>query len=201
MLSGFERTDLFPTLIFQARLTDAAALNEALLAAVLEERAEDQAGIVRSNQAALGGWHSRTSLHRDSAFLMLARAVRDAANTLADQLGYDPAAPLDIDAMWAIVNPPGAANTAHVHPGALWSGVYYIAAAPGAGDLEFTDPRTAKIMEQARFANRPAACRVEARITPEPGLLVLFPGWLYHAVQPNRSAADRVIVSFNLAQR
>jgi uncharacterized protein (TIGR02466 family) len=33
------------------------------------------------------------------------------------------------------------------------------------------------------------------------GLLLVFPSWLQHAVQPNRSDSDRVSISFNLGYR
>jgi uncharacterized protein (TIGR02466 family) len=176
-------------------------LNAGLLGSIAGLRAQDAVGIERSNYAKLGGWHSHIALHQDGEFALLSRAIRDLAEHVSRDLGYAAAGRLDIDAMWAIVNAPGASNQAHIHPGSLWSGVYYIAAEEGAGDIEFTDPRTANLMQRPAFEKRPEVCGAFARYTPEPGRLLLFPSWLYHAVHPNLSGSERVIVSFNLSQR
>ena len=36
------------------------------------------------------------------------------------------------------------------------------------------------------------------RIKPEEGMLVLFPSWLTHSVDPNMSSDERVVISFNI---
>ena len=35
-------------------------------------------------------------------------------------------------------------------------------------------------------------------IKPEEGLLVLFPSYLHHSVDVNRSNEDRIVISFNI---
>ena len=70
---------------------------------------------------------------------------------ISDNLGYDQNTRLQITTMWSITNPPGSSNRAHIHPGALWSGVYYVQAPENAGAIEFTDPRTVQIMNSASF--------------------------------------------------
>ena len=47
--------------------------------------------------------------------------------------------------------------------------------------------------------------RLSAELEPTPGRMVIFPAWLYHAVDTNMSkeqgrAADRIILSFNVNQ-
>jgi len=180
-------------------LPDAQSLNASVLDAIIEARIEDPTGIARPNDAQGGAWHSHPKLHHETRFAMLARLIRDLADQLAEELGYTESAKLEIKEMWAIVNPSGTGNRAHVHPGALWSGVYYIQAEECAGNIEFTDPRTARIMTEPTYANRPAHCETSVSFIPVPGRSLAFPGWLYHSVQPNRSSADRVVVSFNLA--
>ncbi len=43
--------------------------------------------------------------------------------------------------MWANINPPGGMNQPHIHPNALFSGVYYVKSNPKAGRLKIYDPR------------------------------------------------------------
>lgn len=200
MTNNIARADLFPTTVFARELDSPDALNATLLQAIHAERVQGQTDVELSNFTRLGGWHSRTTLHKEPEFAFIASAVRETAAALGEALGYDPTRRLDIDAMWAIVNAPGAWNRAHIHPGSLWSGVYYVQAGENAGQIELMDPRTANVMRQPRYAKRPEACCVSVTYDPTPGRMLLFPSWLYHTVHPNLSDAERVILSFNLSQ-
>lgn len=195
----------FPTIIFSHTFSDAPLLNRELLATIRQRRLSDTTGIRRSN---IDGWHSRNELHRDPSFSEITRLIRSVCDAISDELGYDRNYRLGIDAMWAIVNGPGHYNSSHIHPCSLWSGVYYVQAPDGAGDIEFTDPRTANLMASPEFApgkNRPQQCWRTVSYTPNPGKLLIFPSWLYHSVETNKSAevgdaGERVIISFNISQ-
>lgn len=193
----------FPTHVYQIQIGDAEALNTSLLSSIYAERDKDAKGISRSNFTELGGWHSQNDLHKKDAYAGLVGHINSSTAQLSKDLGYDPAYEIRIGTMWSIINPPGSSNRAHVHPGCLWSGVYYIHASDDAGRIEFIEPRTAHLMNQARYApgkTRPKDCWTKVRFTPTPGKMIIFPSWLYHAVDPNMSKGDRVIISFNLSQ-
>lgn len=205
----FKKTAYFPTLIFSVEVGNAAALNKHLLDAIYAERDKDQDGIARSNFKELGGWHSQNYLHRDPAYAELVGHINGATAKMSSELGYSKKQVMTIGTMWSIINPPGSANRAHVHPGCTWSGVYYIQAPKDAGQIEFIDPRTAHLMNQPIYeANkrRPRDCWTKVRFVPTAGKMLIFPSWLYHAVDPNLSkeegdAANRIIISFNISQR
>lgn len=199
MIENVERADLFPTSVYQTEIDGAPAVNKALMASIDSARSQDMQGIERSNFTKLGGWHSHVRLHQDPEFAHLGQIVRSFGAYVAQDQGYAPAIRLDINGMWAIVNAPGASNQAHIHPGSLWSGVYYIKAEEDAGDIEFTDPRTANLMRQPVYGERPKHAYVSARYKPLPGRMLIFPSWLYHAVRPNLSGSERTIISFNLS--
>ena len=198
MTRDVKRREFFPTLVYSTQLGVGDIDNDALISAILNERTLDAAGIERSNRPEHGGWHSRDTLHKNEEFAALSRSVRDMMEHIGQDLGYHSEAHISLLAMWAIVNGPGASNRAHLHPGALWSGVYYVSAPEASGNIEFTDPRTANIMRQPRYAERPDNCYPSMVIQPHTGMLLLFPGWLYHEVSSNLTGEDRVIVSFNL---
>lgn len=201
MPSKVSRLDIFPTFVFDTTLANCTELNRSLTNAIRSERDRDKIGIERSNSLQLGGWHSKTALHKEAEFTQLALAVRDVGREISTQLGYHPSVNLDIDMMWAIVNGPGAYNVSHIHPGSLWSGVYYVQMPESGGSIEFTDPRTANLMHQARYEDRPADCHPARIFDSNPGRMLVFPSWLYHSVHPNLSDEDRIIVSFNLSIR
>ncbi len=209
LMSSFVMKTYFPTVIFQIEVANADALNTKLLEAIYAERDRDQKGIARSNYEELGGWHSQPDLHKKKEYTELVNHIRVATERMSSELSYSANHAMKIGTMWSIINPPGSSNRAHVHPGCMWSGVYYIQAPKGAGDIEFIEPRTAHLMNQPKYrpnAKRPKECWTKVRFTPKPGRMLLFPSWLYHGVDPNMSkeagrAGHRIIISFNLNQQ
>lgn len=101
---------------------------------------------------------------------------------------------------WANVNSAGDYNMCHVHPGHHLSAVYYVATGPGASDsttegrLELRDPRPA-----ANYCFNPGPLSSGSLlITPQPGLLVVFPAWLEHLVHPFRGQGQRISIAVNI---
>lgn len=202
------RDDYFPTLVYSSKLHDAEAVNKDILAAIYEEKDKDQKGIERSNFRSLGGWHSHNNLHKDPKFSVLTNRIHKLLAGVSSNLGYDNSRHLRITTMWSITNPPLSSNRAHIHPGALWSGVYYVQAPEGAGQIDFTDPRVVSIMNGATFMpkqKRKTECWTKVKVKPIAGKMLFFPSWLYHSVDPNLAEGDgrdseRVIISFNINQ-
>lgn len=203
------RDDYFPTLIFSSQLHDTKEMNNEILTAINNERDSDAKGIERSNYRALGGWHSHNNLHKDKNFDRLTQRIQKLASGMSENLGYDRNRRLEVTTMWSISNPPGASNRTHIHPGALWSGVYYVQAPEGAGSLELVDPRTVNLMSYASFipgTKRKTECWTKVKIKPVAGKILFFPAWLYHGIDPNLATgtgrdSERVVIAFNINQR
>ena len=85
-----------------------------------------------------------------------------------------------------------ATNKIHNHPGAVWSGRYFVSTgglAPGPdsnGCIEFQDPRPGNIHGG------------KGDVQPELGLLLLFPSRLNHFVNPYHGTGERISIAFNL---
>jgi len=205
---AFVRTNYFPTMIFQYDIDGCEELNNTLLGLIYAERERDRVGVNKSNTSQLGSWHSHTGLHKSPEYADMLSRVGSVTSRISKELSYATDHTLKVTTMWSIINPPGNGNRAHIHPGCIWSGVYYVQAPEGAGRIEFVDPRTALIMNQAKHIpkkKRPRDCWTKVDYTPIPGRMLIFPSWLYHGVDPNTSKengkkADRVIMSFNISQ-
>ena len=201
-------TRYFPTLVFSLDLPDSETLNAHLIEAIYAERERDDSGVNKSNFPELGSWHSHVRLHKDDTFAGLVQQVDTVSDMMCRKLGYHTSYRLKIGTMWSIINPPGSSNRAHIHPGCIWSGVYYVQAPRNSGRIEFIDPRTQNMMTQVEYipgTRRPRNCWTKVRYQPVAGRMLIFPSWLYHSVAPNRSRAkgkdaDRIIMSFNLTQ-
>ena len=101
---------------------------------------------------------------------------------------------------WANVSGPGAFNMPHVHGGTYWAAVYYVRVGEGdGGQLVLHDPRMPGLRMHApgiRFSNMGPDVRAE--IKPKEGLLVMFPGWLSHSVEPWLGSGEKISVAMNI---
>ncbi len=198
---------LFATPVAAIQVPDAPARNARLERAILARRAAHPS--LHSSNA--GGWHSARDLAEwggEDAAHILALAQSAATKLTADRAGQ-PVRPRWVVQAWANVNGPGDANICHYHPGAFWSGTYYVAdggcaADPSlGGEFEMLDPRgpaPAMYAPTLQFAGEDGRSAGSAEtIAPRPGLMVLFPSWLQHQVRPYRGTALRISLAFNLA--
>jgi uncharacterized protein (TIGR02466 family) len=101
---------------------------------------------------------------------------------------------------WANVARTGHYAKPHVHPNANLSCVYYVDAgnAPAdehdSGVIEFLDPRNRPGM----FATEGTMSFDAYKVTPQSGMLLVFPAWLYHYVHPYVGSQARISVAFNV---
>jgi uncharacterized protein (TIGR02466 family) len=199
----------FPTLIFFRDLPNGPEVNAVLKPAIYTLREDDPEGLVRSNMAKVGSWHSPDDLATRPVFATLCREIVVHAATLFEELGYDPSCGPEIVNMWANIHPRHGYNRSHTHPNVLWSGVYYVQSPPRAGRIVFGDPRPQALATQPIYrANRgvPPSVWTEVWYEPIEARILLFPAWLQHEVEPNLCdspgpAGDRISISFNLVQR
>ncbi len=204
-----KREAYFPTYIYFMDVPGGAELNQALKQAIYAMREQDADGLHRSNVKQVGAWHSQDDLNRRDEFAELSNQVLEAAGGVYQDQAYDPNFVPGIDNMWANVSPRHAFNRTHIHPGVIWSGVYYIQAPENSGRIYFTDPRVQAQMLRPRIhaeGRLQAHNWTEVYFEPVEGRLILFPAWLSHEVEPNLSESEgdagvRISISFNLVQR
>lgn len=193
---SFEK--LFSTPFFRFQVTGYEALNEELLAEGARLRKEDE-GVSKSNR---GGWHSKGNLFASNTpcIALLNVAAETAVTDAMRKLGTK----ADLEKLkmklfaWMNANPAGGYNAPHTHPGAHWSGVYYVSQPEieegSSGMIEFLDPRTD--LPNWRML-KTAAFNLKKKVRPAPGEIVLFPSYLVHWVYPNEADEERVTIAFN----
>ncbi|MDX2039141.1 MAG: putative 2OG-Fe(II) oxygenase [Isosphaeraceae bacterium] len=111
---------------------------------------------------------------------------------------------VEFEASWYHITNRGGFHDAHYHPGCSWCGIYYLQAgdsaggsegAPGNGVNRFYSPISTGGHHSDYGANYLSSNRID--ITPQDGLLFIFPSYLLHSALPYQGARDRVILSFN----
>jgi uncharacterized protein (TIGR02466 family) len=186
----------FPTPIYIVDIED-PIFNKELERDIVAWANKDK-GINRTN---INGWHSETNMSELPEYHKLVKLLYESQRTIYEQEHLDSEPYLGN--MWANINPPNAMNRAHIHPNSLWSGVYYIKADSNSGHLKIDDPRAAASMCRPRQKPGPAPSRLwrETHFEPKAGRLIMFPSWLTHCVDPNKSNDIRISVSFNFMQK
>ncbi|MFJ3505414.1 TIGR02466 family protein [Streptomyces sp. NPDC090135] len=96
---------------------------------------------------------------------------------------------------WASLYRSGDRHEPHFHPNTALSAVYYVAA-PGMCEIELLDPRPNADYYDPGISLAGESHRVRLACTP--GELLVFPGWLKHAVPPFQDATPRMSVAWNL---
>lgn len=142
-------------------------------------------------------WQSDQGLHELAEFREVLDCIDEAAESVLDYLKLRHQG-FKITGCWANVNAPGAGHPAHSHPNNYLSGVYYVRTHQGADTIAFHDPRpqTGIIRPPASELTAENADQVVVKV--KDGTLLMFPAWLRHSVDPNRSARTRISLGFNV---
>jgi uncharacterized protein (TIGR02466 family) len=147
---------------------------------------------------AIGGtWQTDPVLHERQEFAQFTKLVNQAARAALDFLTIQYNR-IEITGCWANINPLGGQNSPHMHPNNFLSGVYYVSLPDDAGQITFSDPRpqAQMIMPKVKAWNKYMGN--EIKLDTKPGRFVMFPAWLTHSVQINRSEKHRISISFNI---
>ena len=184
---------LFPTLVWQFELTHETRgdVNRNILKAL------DGLRPVPAKMKPGCGWQSREALHELEAFQGLVSLIHDAVGSILEflRVGYDK---FEITGCWANISPPGASHKTHHHPNNFLSGVYYVQTGPGAGSINFHDPRVQTGIIRPTVTELTAANTDQVVVRVRDGALLLFPAYLDHSVDANESDRERISVSFNI---
>ena len=195
------REILFPTPVYFKMVKDPKKLNKYLFP-LIKAWSKKTKTEKRTNWG--GGWHSPTNMNFKKEYKPLTDELFDMQHEIYKDYGMEPKAGLGN--MWANINYPGAYNKDHVHPNSQWSGAYYVKVPKNSGHLYVEDPRPGpNLLSPRRLDRLPRALWRVVSYPAIEGQMIMFPAWLPHGVQMNKSKEKgekgwRVSVSFNFIQ-
>lgn len=184
---------MFPTLVWKVQLQPGLrdAIGSRALAYIARLRND-------SPPLAAGcGWQSVQDLHTAEEFHDLVSSVNRAAAAVLRFLRIGHTA-FEITACWATILAPGAEHRVHSHPNNFLSGVYYLRTRPGADTINFHDPRSQAGIIRPPVTELTGENTDQVVVRVQDGMLLLFPSYLRHSVDSNRSGEERISVSFNI---
>ena len=187
----------FSTPIWISKIDNHENLNADMLTYISDLQKKDPQGIIKSN---FNGWHSKNFNLKDNMPAKFISSISKNINIVMDDMGWDLTSQfIKITNMWSIINEEGAFNQKHHHSNSDISAAYYVSAHDECGDIVFYDPRPARVYKNPISKSPNKLNATINSVKPENGLLVLFPSYLEHSVNPNLSNKKRVVISFNLS--
>ena len=184
---------MFPSMVWKHQIDP--GLRDAIGPRVLQTLAD-----LRRDLPALApgqGWQSAQDLHEREALGELVGCIRHCAAGILRFLRIG-ATEYEITACWATVLARGASHKLHSHPNNFLSGVYYVRTHEGADTINFHDPRRQTSVIRPPVLELTAENTDQVVLRVREGTLLLFPSYLEHSVDANRSEHERISLSFNL---
>ena len=101
----------------------------------------------------------------------------------------------EVTGAWSVRLATGGFHSDHVHPRGWLSGVFYVDVPP---EVQASDNARAGWLRLGRPGIRTQpALAADCYVKPEPGVLVLFPAYMWHGVEPFSSARARLTLAFD----
>ena len=182
----------FPSVIWSSVVNEID--NQELRKYAYDRRKVDK-GRVISN---FGGWQSSDILNGECPQIdKLVKLLNTEMNSCANQVGLHN---LQIQNLWININSTGTYNHLHHHVGSVFSGVYYVQAQEGNGNIQFERTDNAEYHIPLRVAKDTYFTSTRATYASKTNALYIFPSWLKHSVQGNAIKEDRISISFNYGE-
>jgi len=186
---------IYPTPLFTTILQQFCVKKEAV------SFNEDTIGVVQGlreaskgrNKSNIGGWQSELQ-NPNNHLKPLSAAICDVIK-ISDLPTQNP----KVAQMWYNVNVKGDWNSLHNHSGEYHiAGVYYVTVPKHSGRLVLRDPRPGNI---SNLLYNDYSRGEYLYIQPKEGLLILFPSYLDHFVEPSQTDEERISISFDITRK
>tara|TARA_R110002051_G_scaffold66168_1_gene119937 strand:- start:154 stop:747 length:594 start_codon:yes stop_codon:yes gene_type:complete len=187
-------TELFTTPVWQTQITGID--NDQIKKYCLDLRTK-YPGIQISNR---GGWHSKElDVPLPNALDELIHDLTAYINQFVGQ--HTKTTDLILGNWWININGKGDYNAEHDHQNAILSAVYYV-------DVKSSD--TGNLIIHREDASRYYLGKYKKTstnfseqsfiISPETSKLAIFPAWVKHSVEQNKSDTERITIAFNFVE-
>lgn len=193
-----QRQDLWPTPLWYFEVPQ-TQINPQAIARESYAHQKLDAGVSYSN---VGGYQSSALTLDDPMppeLTKLLGVLTKECQTCSREFGFE--RNLEIANYWVNINKHNNYNKMHIHPSSILSGTYYAVTPPQSGSIVFHNrPEASYILAELKLigARNTSFTSTVQSFEPKAGAVLVFPGWLQHSVEENRSGGDRISIAFNL---
>jgi len=171
--------------------------NDALIEYCYKKKEIDQG----RNFSNIGGWQSDDLNLQDIELQPFIEELKNNIMSYINQCGFKTDLKYKLDNIWININGYKDHNKPHIHPGCLFSGVYYLKTPENCGNIVFKHSADSLQYDWKKDLLReviPNNCN-EWFLPVQKGKMFIFPSWLYHYVLPNlNKKEDRISLAFNI---
>ena len=192
---NYKVINLFPSSIHRLGINNFNDYKNKLVEEAYQERNEDPKGRRISNR---GGWQSDQIEVQQCKSETLKKLIIDSLS------GFQPMSEkvsMYVEG-WTNINEPGNFNVRHNHPRSDLSGVLWIKTPKNSGNIVFTSPhffnRYQEIDSYTDEFKYNSNSYISYYFIPKEGHILIFPSFLEHEVEINKSDEDRISYSFNI---
>ena len=189
----------FPTVVREIQIANVKKLNKQIEGGVANIRETEPNSLPSSWSCSLYTTiGSPTTLVDHKDFAPLRHIIVQEADAFANDLDLDIGRfPLKFTECWLNIYSEGHAQEIHQHANAVVSGIYYVKAPPGSGDLLIHSPYADVMLDPPEC--KPNGLNIKVMpITPKEGMMILFRSFVKHSVRPTRCKEERISIAFNL---
>ena len=169
-------------------------LTEELIGLSLDLEKNKKTGVIKSN---IGGY--QTDLLKNSnriikeTQVIFSKAVTQFAETIYVKKPYT----VTFDEPWLNVNRENHSNRTHTHPGSDLSLTYYCDVPVNSGKIAFENPVLHQRTTTIDYEKKDVWNSEYITLTPQKYALIIFPSYLPHFVEPNKSNKPRISLACN----
>lgn len=151
---------------------------------------------IQSNR---GGWQSRDiRLDTVAEFSQLNQQLVEKLDVIAKSISIDPEIKFRLSNAWVNINNRDNYNIRHTHIGSALSAVVYIQVDDYTGKIHFYNDDSPMKHYPFRPPPKKNYFRFEEEFIPYPGMLLVFPAWIPHSVDPSQSNLERISIAVNI---
>ncbi len=198
--------DIFPVKIYEIEFPNYDSIKENLLADIklLFDANREQYANHRLFRNAYSLEGSRDfeyrDLHKRLQYPELMEFIQNSVKAYWKELGYTRFHEPSVVHMWANLTPKNGNIIHHNHSPFEIAGSFYVDADPDMGCLALVHPNE-QILGRLPYyeteESKQGRYFFDHLVEPKAGKLVLFPGWLYHKTQVNKSDHERIVLGLN----
>jgi uncharacterized protein (TIGR02466 family) len=181
--------NVFPTVIFTAKIDDYENINKRLLHKI-DNLPENE------KISKLYGWQTDINIHKTwLEFNDLWHKLNSIVDHIQQHLCFTP--DTWMTSAWCQMYQYKQRMEKHTHPNCFYSAAYYVKCQHGSGRINFHDTRPNNSVVTFPLTAPNEFSSGMFSITPDPGLAVFFPSWSPHSVEANDDDDTRVSLAFN----
>ena len=160
-----------------------------------KEKKDDVLGRSISN---INGWQSKfVAFDKYDEIYKVLKIISLNANVFIEDMGVDEKYKFSINEYWININSKGSFNAPHTHPQSLFSCIIYIKTPKDSGNILFLQNQILQLGLGGYTKNNNFYNFESIKYEAIEKRVIVFPSYLLHQVQENKSDEDRISIAFN----